>query len=142
MFTWVRDNVLYRVGLWNKTASETLHEREGTCTNKANLLVAMLRSVDIPAGYGLLKVDGQKYWGPATPSIISKHVGRVSSHIFAMVYLDRWICIDPSDDIQLCKNVGYITKTANPFRVGWFQSCKNPTGQPTHLFEEISHTGH
>jgi len=112
MFCWVRDNILYRVGLWNRKASETLREREGTCTNKANLLVAMLRSAKIPAGYGLLKVDGQKYWGPATPDIISKHVGKVSNHIFAVVHLDRWICVDPSDDARLCKNIGYITQTA------------------------------
>jgi hypothetical protein len=133
MFTWVRDNILYRVGLWNRTASETLYEREGTCTNKANLLVALLRSAKIPAGYGLLKVDGQKYWGPATPEIISKHVGTISSHVFAVVYLDRWICVDPSDDFQLCENVGYITQTASLLQWDGFNHAQIPLDS-RHIF--------
>ena len=50
LFHFVRDDILYRVGLWNKKASETLDEKTGVCTNNANLLVALLRSVGIPAG--------------------------------------------------------------------------------------------
>lgn len=112
LFHWVRDNIIYRVGLWNRKASETLREREGTCTNKSNLLVALLRACRIPAGYGLLKVDGQRYWGPATPRMIAKHVGSVGIHLYTGVFLDRWVRTDPSDDRYLCENIGYINPTA------------------------------
>ena len=98
--------------MWNKKASQTLYEREGTCTNKSNLLVALLRAINIPAGYGLLKVDGHNYWGPATPSILGKHVGKISNHIYSTVFLDDWFVVDPSDDAGLCQNIGYINPTA------------------------------
>ncbi len=112
LFYWVRDNIIYRVGLWNRKASETIYEREGTCTNKANVLVALLRACQIPAGYGLLKVDGRRYWGPATPPMIAKHVGKIGIHLYVGVYLNQWIRIDPSDDCYLCNNIGYINPTA------------------------------
>lgn len=112
LFYWVRDNVLYRVGLWNRKASETLYEREGTCTNKANLLVALLRANNLPAAYGLLKVDGQKYFGPANMPILFKHIGKVSNHVYSLIYLDKWIAIDASDDFMLSEKVQDINPPA------------------------------
>jgi transglutaminase-like putative cysteine protease len=41
----VRDNTRYYVGQISETASETLARRRGSCTNKANLLVALLRAM-------------------------------------------------------------------------------------------------
>ena len=100
-FYWVRDNVLYRFGLWNRKASETLKEREGSCTNKANILIALLRANKIPAGYGVMKVYGQSYLGPAIIPMFSKFISKYSVHLYAVVFLDRWIKVDPSDDKQL-----------------------------------------
>jgi hypothetical protein len=111
-FYWVRDNILYRVGLWQRKASETIKEREGTCTNKANLLVALLRANNIPAGYGIMKVYGQEYFSEiATPSL-RKFIGKISTHIYALVYLEnKWIKCDPSDDKKLCENTFYFNPT-------------------------------
>lgn len=102
MFEWVRDEILYFLGPWGVTASHTLRRREGTCTTKSNLLVAMLRAVGIPAGYGILRVDAQQYWGAVGPAFLTRHAGSQSTHVHAAVYLDgRWIRCDPSSDRQM-----------------------------------------
>jgi len=112
MFYWVRDNVLYRVGLWNVTAAETLAIREGTCTNKSNLLVALLRARGIPAGYGVMKVYGQKYFGPVAIPMLNRLVSKVSTHVYVAVYLDdKWIKCDPSDDKKLCSKTSHFNYT-------------------------------
>ncbi|HPY12972.1 MAG TPA: methyltransferase domain-containing protein [Candidatus Paceibacterota bacterium] len=109
IFEWVRDNINYRVGLWQRKASETLGEKEGTCTNKTNLLVAMLRSINIPAGYGVLKTKGQEYFGPVVPPILKRKIGKKSSHIYSFVFLDnRWIKCDPSLDLELSLKTSYF----------------------------------
>lgn len=112
-FYWVRDNILYRVGAWNRKASETLEEREGTCTNKANLLVALLRALGIPAGYGVMKVYGQRYFGPIAVPMLRKFIGEFSTHIYAVVYLNgKWIKCDPSDDKELSENTSHFNFTS------------------------------
>jgi hypothetical protein len=112
-FYWVRDNILYRVGLWQRTASETLLEKAGTCTNKANLLVALLRWKKIPAGYGVMKVYGQRYFGPIAIPMLRKFIGKISTHIYSLIYLDnKWIKIDPSDDKKFSENSSYFNPTS------------------------------
>lgn len=108
LFYWVRDNIFYRVGLWQRKASETLKEREGTCTNKANLLVALLRAGGIPAGYGLMSVKGQEYLGPAG-NLFARKIASQSVHFYTYVYLDgRWIKCDASDDRKFSCNTSYF----------------------------------
>lgn len=108
LFFWVRDHIFYRVGHWHRKASETLEEGEGTCTNKTNLLVAFLRCVGIPAGYGVMRVLGKEYFGPVVPSILKKRIGAISRHVYAVVYLNnRWIKIDPSDDWELAEKTSH-----------------------------------
>lgn len=110
-FYWVRDNILYRVGLWRKKASETLKEKKGTCTNKANLLVAILRALNIPASYGVMKVDGQRYMGPVEIPMLAKFVSKVSVHGYALVYLDgKWVKCDPSVDLKLGESIHLFNK--------------------------------
>ena len=112
-FYWVRDNILYRVGLWQRTASETLLEKEGTCTNKANLLVALLRYKKIPAGYGVMKVIGQDYMGTVVVPILRSNIAKISTHIFCCIYLDgKWMNVDPSNDKQLSDSISYFNEPA------------------------------
>ncbi len=108
-FYTVRDQILYRVGRWTVSASQTLNQREGSCTSKANLLVALLRACGLSAAYGVLKVDGPRYMGPAAIPMFRRYIAKISTHVYAGVYLGRWIRIDPSDDKALCEN-------ATPFR--------------------------
>ncbi len=112
-FYWVRDNILYRVGNWQRKASQTLEEKSGTCTNKSNLLVALLRYRKIPAGYGIMKVYGQRYFGPIAISMLKKFVGRISIHIYPMVFLgSKWMKLDPDVDKKLSENTSYFNPTS------------------------------
>jgi len=109
LFYFVRDSILYRLGLWQKRASETLLEGKGTCTNKANLLVALLRACNIPAGYGVMRVKGKEYFGPIILPVFKNHVGEKSVHVYAFVFLvGRWIKCDPSDDKVFAQHTSYF----------------------------------
>lgn len=111
-FYWIRDNILYSVGSWQKKASETFIQKEGTCTNKANLLAALLRANKIPVGYGVMKVRGQTYFGPTGIPMLVKFVGEVSTHVYALVYLNKkWVKCDPSVDRKLGENIYSFDKT-------------------------------
>ena len=44
---------------WYVKASDTLREKAGMCSGKTNLLIAMLRSVGIPARYRIFKVKAE-----------------------------------------------------------------------------------
>lgn len=114
LFYWVRDNILYRVGYWNRMATDTLKEGSGTCTNKANLLVSFFRSIGIPAGYGVMSVMGKEYFGPIMLPKFKSWVSEKSTHVFCYVYIDNsWIKCDPSDDYLLSKKTNdfnYTTK--------------------------------
>lgn len=109
LFYFVRDKTYYNVGFWNKKASETLARGVGTCTNNANLLVALLRCVGIPAGYGVMKVRGRKYFGPVIIPKLSKFVGEESTHIYTYVFSGgKWIKCDPSDDELFATNIQHF----------------------------------
>jgi hypothetical protein len=109
LFEWVRDHIQYRVGDWNRQAWETALAADGTCTNKANLLVAMLRAAGIPAGYRVMKVDATKYWGIGVPSWVCQGFSRYSSHTYVSCLVEgRWLRCDPSDDRVLCENVAHL----------------------------------
>lgn len=113
IFYWVRDKILYRVGHWQKRASETLYEREGTCTNAANLFVAMCRAVGLPAGYGVLRVKGKRYFGPVLPPMFRHFIKDESVHIYGAVFLEgRWVQVDPSDDYDFCRATCHFNPTA------------------------------
>ena len=108
-FYFVKDGIKYRIGIWNRKASQTLVDGEGTCTNKANLFVAILRACGIPAGYGVMKVNGREYFGTAMLAMFRKRVAKISTHIYAYAYLDgKYLKIDPSDDKKLCQNTNYF----------------------------------
>lgn len=109
LFYWVRDAILYRVGFWNRKASETLEERKGGCTSKANLLVALLRAVNIPAGYGVMRVKGKEYFGPIVPSFLKQCISDESVHCYVCVNLSgKWIKCDASDDKEFAGKTSYF----------------------------------
>jgi len=102
VFGYVRDAIAYEVGNWQRTASQTLGRGRGTCTNSANLMVALLRSLGIPAGYGVMVVSGREYFGPAIPRRLCSRASERSRHIYVSVWLEgRWVRCDPSDDAAL-----------------------------------------
>jgi len=109
LFYWVRDNIYYRVGFWNRKASETLAERSGTCTNNANLLVALLRASNIPAGYSVIRVNGQEFFGPVILPTFKKRISKNPLHIYTQVWLNgKWIKCDPSIDMYFSEKTSYF----------------------------------
>ncbi|MFC5724017.1 transglutaminase family protein [Streptomyces gamaensis] len=110
LFRWVQDEVEYAVlHDWTLTASETLRLRRGSCSNKANLLCAILRSQRIPAGFGVLVVNGKEYFGPAWFPVFREMCDERSRHFFAAVHLDgRWLRCDPSDDYALSAGTAHL----------------------------------
>jgi transglutaminase-like putative cysteine protease len=109
LFRFVRDRVLYTFGPWGIPASTTLALREGTCTNKNNLLVALLRSVGIPAGYGVLQVNAQEYFGSIAPRVFKPLASAHSVHVYAAVRLEgRWIKCDASTDWQMAEKTAHF----------------------------------
>ncbi|GAA3155503.1 hypothetical protein GCM10010521_49230 [Streptomyces rameus] len=117
-FRHVRDGIRYRVGNWQQTASQTLVMGDGTCTNSANLLVALLRAQGIPAGYGVMRVRGREYFGPLAPARLARLAGEVSRHVYACVLLDgTWVRCDPSDDLALSLGTVHLNPQSRP--VDW-----------------------
>ncbi|MFA6314788.1 MAG: transglutaminase family protein [Candidatus Paceibacterota bacterium] len=109
LFYFVRDETYYRVGHWTKKASQTLKNRSGTCTNNANLLIALLRAQRIPAGYGVMNVVGQEYFGPVILPNLARNVSSRSKHVYCFVYLNnKWIKCDPSDDEPLSLSTHHL----------------------------------
>jgi hypothetical protein len=116
LFEWVRDQVPHSCDAGHETvtcrASDVLHLRTGLCFAKSHLLAAMLRAVDLPAGfcYQLLRYDD----GPNARMIL---------HGLNGVYLPsigQWFRVDPRGnkqgvDAQFrldCEQLAFPTNTA------------------------------
>jgi CRP-like cAMP-binding protein len=102
VFSHVRDEIKYTLGLNANRASDTLAQRHGSCSHKANLCVALLRSLGIPAGYHFMFVRTREYIGPTNTERFSKFMSLRSLHVLPAVLLgDRWVRCDVSDDARL-----------------------------------------
>lgn len=111
LFKFVRDEIKYKVGPWDKKASVTLLEKTGMCTSSANLLVALYRAAGIPAGYCIYKVRGGESFGHILPSLIKRGIHHDSVHIVCYVYLNnKWVKCDPSTDRDLSEKTRHISK--------------------------------
>jgi RND superfamily putative drug exporter len=110
VFEFVRDEIVYAFGPWGVPASRTLGDRAGTCTNKANLLVALLRAAGVPAAYGVLRVNAREYFGVLGPRFLSRQVSSESVHVYAAAHLDgRWVKCDPSTDRELSERTAHFS---------------------------------
>lgn len=89
---------------WDVKASETLRKGWGMCSGKTNLLVAMSRSVGIPARYRISKVpvnDALWRWVVSQERELALEVNQLLSqrdHVTADAYLNGWEAYDPSQD--------------------------------------------
>lgn len=111
LFLWIRDQLVYTVGLMPRRASETLAHMDGSCSNKANLFVAMLRVAGIPAGFRVLTVKTREYFGPASIPRLNRYLAPRSIHVHTVVWLDgRWIAADATDDIRLSLGLRHLAR--------------------------------
>lgn len=107
IFNWVRDEVKYGFDFWNVKASETMKKMFGMCANKANLQIAMLRAVGIPAGYGILRIKKEALRTTANDEIYEKSAD-IIIHVYCCANLNgRWISADATVDKELYE-VAYL----------------------------------
>jgi hypothetical protein len=98
----------YRYDDWDVKASDTLKRGWGMCSGRTNLLVAMLRSMQIPARYVIVKCQAEMelfQWLINQDAELANIMGepyRELDHIHAEVFLNnRWRVIDPLRDPAL-----------------------------------------
>jgi hypothetical protein len=101
IFNWVRDEVRYRFDYWAVRASQTARKRYGMCANKANLQIALLRCLGVPAGYHVLKIR-KEVLKPVTEPRIYELTRPITTHVFCAVWLDgRWVSADATVDREI-----------------------------------------
>lgn len=109
IFYWVRDNIKWELGLTPDTASDTLLRGAGSCTNKANLAVALWRYLGIPAGYHVMEVKARRYLGVLCTETFGQFMKETSLHTYCSILLDgKWIKVDPTDDVRLSNSVQHL----------------------------------
>lgn len=101
IFNFVREKIKYRFDYPCVSASKTLIKKSGTCFNKANLQIALLRKAGIPAGYNVYLVK-KEILKPILPDDIFSMVNDLTIHVFTKVFIDnRWVGLDATVDIEL-----------------------------------------
>lgn len=104
MFVFVKA-MPYGLEDWDLPASDVLKKGWGMCSGKSNLLVAMARSLGIPARYRVYRIRAESRlleWvttqmgGPASPNV---NVPAEQDHVDCEAYIDgSWKVFDPSRD--------------------------------------------
>jgi transglutaminase-like putative cysteine protease len=105
VFAFVKE-LPYSLEDWDVPASRTLVEGRGMCSGKANLLVALLRSLGIPARYRVYGIRGEaSLWGKVTgEEDLARRMGDAPAeqdHVDCEVWLGEWTACDPSRDTPL-----------------------------------------
>ena len=78
---WVREHIVYTLQDKSDRASDTLEKREGMCTNKANLQIALLRAAGIPAAYTLVHITKEAFAGPHTLPEVYEPISEITLHV-------------------------------------------------------------
>ncbi|MBN2240785.1 MAG: transglutaminase domain-containing protein [Dehalococcoidales bacterium] len=108
IFAFVKD-ITYRFDDWDEKASNTLEKGWGMCSGKSNLFVAMVRSIGIPARYVILRCRSEIelfHWITSRSFLLAEMMGepyQTGDHVYAEVYLDRWVEYNPGRDMELEK---------------------------------------
>jgi hypothetical protein len=95
---------------WDLKASDVLKKGWGMCSGKTNLLVAMLRSVGIPARYRVYRIMADNtLWSRlgnegGQPGRLEE-LGEERDHVDCEVWLGKWIVGDPGRDSAMEKGI-------------------------------------
>ncbi len=102
IFYFVRDELKFAYPSLGK-ASDTLRRGYGTCSSKANVQVALLRSVGIPARFRLQLTEARLLFeGKVPPPFIDEEFSGEVTHYLAEVYVDgKWLMADATFDKEL-----------------------------------------
>ncbi|MEI6185971.1 MAG: transglutaminase-like domain-containing protein [Dehalococcoidia bacterium] len=95
---------------WDLKASDVLKKGWGMCSGKTNLLVAMLRSVGIPARYRVYRIRADSaLWGrlgnASGQAGRLEELGEERDHVDCEVWLGKWIVADPGRDSAMEKGL-------------------------------------
>lgn len=112
LYYFVRDEIKYRIAIFEDMekekfrASLTLERGYGFCITKAILLLALSRSIGIPARLHFCDVRNH-----LLPKALIDFVGTdiMAFHGYGDLFLnDRWIKVNPAFDIDLCRQNQFI----------------------------------
>lgn len=91
---WVKRNIGFTLGdgeYWSSAASETLGFSKGICFNRVNLIVAMLRSIGIPARYRIMHFKKEVLEDMVSSEGYTS-MDEITEHVVAQAFVDgRWI---------------------------------------------------
>jgi len=95
---------------WDLKASDVMEKGWGMCSGKTNLLVAMLRSVGIPARYRIYRIRADSaLWGRLGKAIDQEErlqeLGAERDHVDCEVWLGKWVASDPGRDSAMEKGI-------------------------------------
>jgi len=125
----------YRFGLWQETASRTLARGSGMCTTKANLQVALLRALDIEAGFVEVPLE-IGVLGVLMPASWRALMRTQVKHYFAAVKIGgRWHPADASFCDPSCMLFTEAAPYLGAMVPAWFEE-----GRPFHPVAYIQRT--
>ena len=112
LFYWTRDRITYDAYSLtsfkkNYKASKIIQEGKGWCVQKAVVLAALARSVNIPAKLHFADIRNYQ-----TPDKLKNRIGTniFLYHGFTDLYLNgKWIKVTPAFNKELCEKFGYKT---------------------------------
>jgi len=106
IFSFVRDEVLFEMAALDSKASHTLCRRKGCEVNKANLQVALLRAVDIPARYHQVNLKKEYLGGIASWLAYRRILEIIEWHVWCECHLDgKWLACEALFDEALFKGM-------------------------------------
>lgn len=107
LFNFIKNHYKYSFGEWRLKASEVVNKKDGMCTTKTNLFVACLRSLNIPAGFHVIKINARDIFGNFTNiKFLRNKISNNSVHIYSDVFVNnQWISLDPSLDDSLIEGL-------------------------------------
>jgi hypothetical protein len=112
-FYWTRDRLKYVLGLDSSSACETIRKGYGSCSNKSNVLVCLLRAKRQEAGFRIYRVKAQHYFGPLAPYRITRFYGAESLHVAVCWNREgQWVDIDPTDDLPISEGGQHLNPPA------------------------------
>ncbi len=109
IFNFVKE-LPYGLEDWDMKASQTLKKGWGMCSGKTNLLVALLRSIGIPARYRVYRIKAEAVLSSQLGKLGGKaqrlqELGQERDHVNCEVWLDRWIECDPGRDSAMERGI-------------------------------------
>jgi hypothetical protein len=101
VFHFVRDEILFQFSRFSDRASDTLTSKRGHCYQKANLQIALLRCLGVPAGFITRRIDPEVL-RPFLSDEAMKMIVEPVGHANAAVFLSgRWVSADATFDDPL-----------------------------------------